>query len=122
MLYCKWSDYRINFQNLKQSEYENKISDDEENMVWTPKLVFSNNPQGHLVTFNPSANNNLIRLIRPNSSSYEAPMTQADEAKVYNSSETKLLMRNFYYLKFKCHFNFKYFPFDQQTCLVKVRL
>ena len=104
---------------MKESQHENKLSDDEASKIWTPRFIFQNSPEGHQLKFRPSQQNNIIRLIR-NGPSQEGPRTEPDESRVYNSSETEITMKIFYSMKFTCHFLLKYFPFDQQTCFVEV--
>ena len=37
-----WSDYRIQYYNLKEEKYMNKIRNEEINDVWTPSMRFHN--------------------------------------------------------------------------------
>ena len=59
-------------------------------------------------------------LIKKNDDGKESPFNQLNEARIYNSSGTEIIMRSFHYLKFTCDFDLQYFPFDHQTCEVKV--
>ena len=108
----------MSFQNLKESYIENEMSDTEASKIWTPILVFDNSPTRGLIQYIPGKG--VIRIKR-NGPSHEAPLRQPDEARVYKSNDTKIVLRKFFALKFKCHFNMKYFPFDKQTCFAKVK-
>ena len=121
MVSTQWNDHRLGFWNLNESAVENKISQTEATEIWTPILIFENNPDGIQVAYDPTVYTNNILLIK-NGSSQKAPVTQFEEARYYSPYDTKLRMRKFYNLKFDCDFKLNQFPFDTQTCFVKASM
>ena len=113
-VWLQWKDNRIESQNLKEDYFQNQISDDVAMSLWIPQPVFSNSYFRSRIQYNPTAS--FLMLIR-NSTSHEAPTSQMDEARVF---ETELIMKTIHLLEFRCDFDLKYFPFDYQTCYVQV--
>ena len=89
--------------------------------IWKPELVFRNHKEKdsdkQILAYNTVTSD---LLIKKNDDGKESPFNQLNEARIYNSSGTEIIMRSFHYLKFTCDFDLQYFPFDHQTCEVKV--
>ena len=117
ILWLKWIDTRLGYENLAEKYYRNKISDDKAAKLWKPLVVFKNNVEGQNLQFEPSTSD--IFLNRTGGST-EAPLEQAYEAEVYASNETEIIWRSTHLMKFKCQFDLYYLPFDNQTCFVEV--
>ena len=116
-VWLTWTDDRVGFQNLNKHYFQNEISESVAKKLWIPPLRFENNHQRTYLVYHP---HHTSIMLERNGASSMAPLTQLDEAKVYNSNETKIFSRTFKYLKFTCHFDMTYFPFDSQTCAVQV--
>ena len=116
-----WLDERLAFQNLNKDAFQNSVPWKTATKVWKPELVFANhNERNHdrqTLKYAPSSS----LLIIKNGGSRESDLFQIDEALIYNSNETLLFMTTVHYLKFHCDFDLTDFPFDRQTCFVKVR-
>ena len=116
-----WIDGRLQYQNLDANVYKNEIPHDIALEIWKPELVFRNHKEEdsgkQMLAYNAVTS---ALMIKKKDNGKESPFSQLDEARIYNSSETEIMMRSFHYLKFTCEFDLQYFPFDQQTCFVKV--
>ena len=116
-----WLDERLAFQNLNKDAFQNSVPWKTATKLWKPELVFANhNERNHdrqTLKYAPSSS----LLIIKNGGSRESDVFQIDEALIYNSNETLLFMTTVHYLKFHCAFDLTDFPFDRQTCFVKVR-
>ena len=116
-----WLDERLAFQNLNKDAFQNSVPWKTATKLWKPELVFANhNERNHdrqTLKYAPSSS----LLIIKNGGSRESDLFQIDEALIYNSNETLLFMTTVHYLKFHCDFDLTDFPFDRQTCFVKVR-
>ena len=116
-VWLKWVDERLQYQNLDEDAYENVVPEMVAAQLWLPTLYFKNSIEGQILNYDSSSE---IMIFR-NGDSKQAPLSQLNEAKVYNSSETQLKWTKFnQFKKFKCKFNLYYLPFDDQTCLVEV--
>ena len=119
-VWLRWIDKRLGYQNLNEDHYQNVVTEKTATNIWKPLLVFDNSmPQQVLHSKYDPASSDM--LVMRHGESKEAPLSQWNEAKVYNSSETEILWRTVHLLKFTCQFHLHYFPFDHQTCFVQVR-
>ena len=121
VLWLKWSDERLIYENLDQNYWKNKVSDDKAAKLWKPLIVFKNNVEGKILSFDPSSSGLFLKRLGP-SSNYKTTLSKFHEAKVYSSNETAISWRSEHLLKFKCQFDLFYLPFDTQTCFVEVIL
>ena len=116
-----WVDERLAFQNLNQDAFQNSVPWKTATKLWKPDLIFANhnerNPDRQTLKYTPSSS---LLIIKKGSGS-ESDLSQIDEASIYNSNETLLSMTTVHYLKFHCNFDLTDFPFDRQTCFIKVR-
>ena len=118
-VWLKWTDTRLIFQNLNEDHYQNVIPEYKATKLWKPMLEFKNSNEGQILTYHSSSSDMLV--VR-NGVGKVAPPSQWDEGRLFNSSETEILWRSAHLMKFKCHLDLYFFPFDYQTCHVKVRL
>ena len=116
-IWLGWSDNRLEYHNLNKHYHENAISREFARSLWKPEIVFENNLERQTLRYNPMSS--LLMLAR-NGHWSETTLSQLEEARIYNSNETIILMQTIHLLKFKCSFEMFYFPFDHQTCVVQV--
>ena len=119
-LWLAWYDSRLYFENLDEDYWKNKISKDKAEKMWMPLIVFKNNMEGKILTFDPSSSDLFLKRLGSRRN-IKTPLSKFHEAKVYSSNETAILWRSEHLLKFKCQFDLFYLPFDTQTCFVEVR-
>ena len=122
-IWLRWKDQRIGYEFLKQDSFENEIEEKIAEELWKPILIFENHKEREierqLLRYSPIQS---IMMAQKNGQSTGNPLFQIYEARLYSPNETEILWRSRHYKKFKCHFNMFYFPFDHQTCYVKVLL
>ena len=83
-----WIDDRLYYQNLNEDQFQNLLSDDIASKIWKPRIVFKNRTKEEQRLEYESVTSD-ITLIR-NGISKEAPLSQPDEARVFNSSQTEI--------------------------------
>ena len=120
-IWLTWKDIRLTFQNLRKNHFVNEVSEDTIKKLWKPRLKFVNSQSQHvkkqILQYHPLSS--AIMLSREGPSN-EAPLSQWDEARIYNSSISKILWRSLHFMSFTCDFVMFYFPFDNQKCSIKV--
>ena len=121
-IWVQWKDIRLTFQNLRESHFKNEVSEEKIKKLWKPKLKFVNSQSKdtdkQILQYSPLSST--VMLSREGFSS-EAPLSQWDEARVYNSNTTKILWKSVHFMSFTCDFAMFYFPFDHQICYIEVR-
>ena len=115
-VWLKWMDNRLQYQNLKPNTYLNIVPSELSSKLWKPTLAFVNNNEGQIVKYSKS-----VMMLTGGAQAQEPSFNQRNEAKVYNSNETEILMMSSHFLKFKCDYDLQYIPFDHQTCYVEVK-
>ena len=83
-----WIDDRLYYQNLNEDQFQNLLSDDIASKIWKPRVVFKNRTKEEQRLEYESVTSD-ITLIR-HGISKEAPLSQPDEARVFNSSQTEI--------------------------------
>ena len=116
-VWLKWMDDRLQYQNLNKHQFWNAIPSDLAKKIWKPHLVFENNDNRQILKYVESSS--VLMLVRKGHAS-GASLEQIDEARVYKSNETELVLRSLHFLKFNCDFDVTYIPFDRQTCYAEV--
>ena len=122
-VWIKWKDTRLQYEDLKTHHFKNSIRENVALKLWKPALLFENHRERdnekQVLKYSPLPS---IMMLVKNGHGKEAPISQIYETKLYSPNETELLWRSRHYMRFKCDFNLFYFPFDHQTCYVRVGL
>ena len=115
-LEAKWLDGRLSFFNLKLDEEMNKLFSRERDMIWVPRILFSNTKsdltsKNDKQTFakvvrNPDINGSLI-----------GPEVNED-IMVYKGTDNIIKINRVYDVDLICTYAMEYYPFDIQTCTV----
>ena len=107
----RWNDARVRFCNLNEVTSHNILTPDENQMVWIPKLMYSN-----------SYNLNLLA----DAAGFEVEVRPDDkEGKlIYNGSysgrDHHFIASGEYVNEFVCHFNLRWYPFDTHLCTMEI--
>ena len=122
VVWLKWFDARLSFQNLREDLFRNELSMSTVDKLWKPDLYFINgiSKEAGLRIVKYDQDSSKIMLDAKNSNQI-SQLSQMDEAKVYYPNETEIVWRSDHFLSYTCKFDLQYFPFDQQTCFVRVR-
>ena len=120
-VWIKWKDTRLQYEDLKTHHFKNSIRENVALKLWKPALLFENHRERdnekQVLKYSPLPS---IMMLVKNGHGKEAPISQIYETKLYSPNETELLWRSRHYMRFRCDFNLFYFPFDHQTCYVRV--
>ena len=116
-VWLKWLDDRLQYQNLNQNKYWNSIPTDMSVLLWKPLLIFENNDQRRILKYDSLSS---VMMLLRNGHARENSVTEPEEARLYNSNETEIVLRTLHFMRFKCDFDLHYFPFDEQTCYTEV--
>ena len=121
-IWLKWSDNRLEYQNLNEDHFQNIVSKEVAAELWKPVLILENyigdKVGGQRLEYSPIFSD--MMLVR-NGEGVSAGLSILHEAKVYNSSKTEILLKSHQFLRFECQMDLLFFPFDDQKCHVKVK-
>ncbi len=109
-----WFDERLTMSNLKEMEDLNTLTSMERNLLWIPEVEFYNTVN-KLNTLNDGQS--FMKVLRQASFS-RTPMTDVQNAYLFNGGENPLTISRVYSSKFLCDFDMCVYPFDTQKCSI----
>ena len=113
-----WTDPRLTWKDLSEDKYLNFPSQKEKDLLWFPTIMLSNSEKNTEVPNDSKAK----WLILLNSSFTMSTDDELHETAYYPGSSNQIEYSRKFNLKFKCIFKLGYFPFDTQTCFIKLEV
>ncbi len=112
-----WYDNRLTFQNLKEeNDGENNLGEDMWNVIWIPRLVFSNSLLEIRISNDDFSSLEVLRLGSPHLNS----PSELHKNEIFDGAENPLVYTRVYALVLQCNFELKWYPFDYQECFILV--
>ena len=115
-LSLNWKDARVSFYNIKADEALNSLTLEEQLSLWTPSIVYWNTEQ-QLKTINDK---NSFGSIRRDAKGSIIDRTVNEDIEVYKGEENEIILSRVYSIKFYCNYQMAWYPFDIQTCTMKM--
>lgn len=115
----QWYDSRLRFNNLKKQQDLNVLTPAQQQLIWTPQLIFYNTKSKQKSTLQDAT----IRVLLNDNYTYEkADMTNSNNVYLFQGSENKLEISQVYDVYFICQYDMRNYPFDTQECSVDIVL
>ncbi|KAK4308262.1 hypothetical protein Pmani_020016 [Petrolisthes manimaculis] len=111
-----WRDSRLQYKNLQDNMWSNKLWDHSE--VWTPGLKLKDGTGGAVTLGVDSQNVFVVKASRP----LPDDVTILREDERYSGADNDLVLVREMILTFKCHFQLHMYPFDRQMCRIVISL
>ena len=113
-LTLEWFETRATYHNLKTSDLQNTLEQDDISQMWIPKLIYKNNK-----------NNFHTRLALSESTIFvhreghftRSSLIDIDEIEIFQGRENPVKLIQSYTKDFRCQFQLRHFPFDIQVRL-----
>jgi hypothetical protein len=110
-------DWRLTFVNLKKDERrKNIIGPEEREKIWVPNLVFDNSVEDVQISNDPFSS----LIVNDTGNSTIIFNGNLQEDKQYDGSDNGIMYSRVYKMKLLCSFEQQKYPFDSQTCFIKV--
>jgi hypothetical protein len=110
-------DWRLFFVNLKTDErHKNIIGSEERDKIWIPNLVFDNSIEDFQIMNDAFSS----LMINQTGNSTTSLNSQLQEDERYDGTDNNLVYFRSYKMKLLCNFEQHFYPFDTQTCYIKV--
>jgi hypothetical protein len=111
-------DWRLTFVNLQKVEnHKNIIGADEQGKIWIPNLIFDNSVEDIEVSNDPFSS----LIVNYTGISKPILNNNLHEDKLYDGADNCIIYSREYKMKLLCEFEQQNFPFDSQTCNIKVK-
>ena len=124
-----WHDSRITFRNLKENKDSNQLGIKDIENIWSPKLLFHDSNQIGIVRAAAGNQESVdvsrftgtgtVRILR-NGHPQNNPLEELDEDYLYPGNENAVMMTNYMVVTLGCIINLHMYPFDSQTCPIKL--
>jgi len=111
-------DWRLSFANLKNNSLLNAVNEEDQNRIWIPNLVFENSLDKKFIAIEPLS----TLSIKKESSSVRRFSFELNESEEYDGKKTELVYGNIFDMRLLCELDLHFYPFDTQTCFIKVSL
>ena len=115
-----WNDTRITFKNLFDSPTDNLLDSEDAHNIWSPVLSLKNSIDKHGIGKSASNDKFWSMMIMKQGLHVSNPFDEIDEDYLYPGSENSFLLTNFATVTVECNFNLTMYPFDGQTCPIKI--
>ena len=100
----KWYDDRATFQNLKEEQRYNLLTQEEVKMLWLPLVVYWNTDQEEITRLGVEWEWTTYIWVQKEGNGSRNSMTDIDEAELFQGSENNFRMEQTYTHAFHCVF------------------
>ena len=111
----KWRENRVTFQNLKRDSTNNLLRQEEVRMLWLPLVIYWNTDQDETTRLGENWEWKTDIVVEREGDVMLNPMSDIDEAEIFQGSENTLTMQQTYTHAFQCVFKLAKYPFDSQV-------
>ena len=118
-LMITWFEHNVIWINLKENNLLNILAKEEIEDLWMPQMMFENADSIRPLMIDDVA---LIYVKKITEGEVLRYPDEINDQTYFNSSQNPLHYERKYQKKLYCDFNFFWFPFDTQTCGIKLRL
>ena len=110
-----WYNRYLTYQNLHRKGDVNVIFDEDKEIMWMP-YVESLNMEYKDKCKQTDRKPYFVVFLNPHFEFERSPITENENAYLFQGSKNMLHFENHYTCEFVCSFNFRWFPFDTQDC------
>ena len=115
VLVREFVDNRLTYTNLKEDANLNKLSQEEEDSLWYPLILFHNvAKQSSWEEFLFRREHNVVR--NPEKPHYKGDLTYANNVYLYRGAEHKQRSKKEMNVVWICNYDMRMYPFDTQIC------
>ena len=118
----QWVEDRATYQNLKEKRSLNALTQKDIELLWLPEVIYENTDQKESTRLGVQWEWKTTVVVERNKSGTPAGLESVDETKIFKGEENSLLMFQTYTHDFQCIFDLKKYPFDTQTCYIKMAM
>merc|ERR1719397_2296512 len=112
----EWRDPRLQLYNLRPSTDSNTLLEAEKNQIWIPSVTFVNTATQERSLRD---NSSLVTVARKGGL-VRSSMEQVLNIYIYEGSENPFLITRVYSTKWLCSYDMLLYPFDTQSCLMRL--
>ena len=111
-----WFDNRLQFYNLKADESMNSLTQEDQQIIWTPTVLFANTEK-QLTSLNDEKSFAIVRRL---GDSIRSGTEYDEDIQIFEGSENTIRLSRAFDIEFICEYDMRWYPFDSQTCYMVV--
>ena len=111
-----WFDNRLQFYNLKADESMNTLTKEDQQIIWTPTVLFANTEK-QLTSQNDEKSFAIVKRL---GNSTRSGNEYDEDIQIFEGSENTIRLSRAFDIEFICEYDMRWYPFDSQTCYMVV--
>ena len=116
----EWFESRATYYNLKKNTAMNVLTEDDIKSLWLPLITYANTAQKEMTTLSIQKEWSTRLKVKRRGNLTRGSLDLVDEVEVFRGDENPLVMTQVYTKRFQCQYNFRLYPFDTQTCTIRM--
>ena len=113
-----WFDNRLQFYNLKADESMNSLTQEDQQIIWTPTVLFANTEK-QLTSLNDEKSFAIVKRL---GSSTRSGTEYDEDIQIFEGSENTIRLSRAFDIEFICEYDMRWYPFDSQTCYMVIMM
>ena len=116
----EWFESRATYYNLKENTAMNVLTENDVKGLWLPLITYANTAQKEMTTLSIQKEWSTRLKVKRQGNLTRGSLDLVDEVEVFRGDENPLVMTQVYTKRFHCQYNFQLYPFDTQTCTIRM--
>ena len=117
-LHFTWHDSRLIYYNLKNDTGLNALSPEEKQQLWIPVLIFDNT-ENKLSTV---VDEDSTIVVNKRGNYTLSTMENVENRQFFKGDENSITLSRFYNIRFICNYEMQWYPFDVQSCTLRLSM
>ena len=113
-----WFDNRLQFYNLKADESMNSLTKEDQQVIWTPTVLFANTEK-QITSKNDEKSFVIVKRL---GSSTKSGNEYDEDIQIFEGGENTLRLSRAFDIEFICEYDMRWYPFDSQTCFIVTKM
>ena len=113
----RWLDSRLQYNNLRKKPKQNILKQEEIEKIWFPYFIFDNTKEKIEAIVDSRATFEILR----SADGAHNSILEFENKYTFSGEENYLSYQRFYAETFNCDFSLHWYPFDYQTCYLRIR-
>ena len=116
----EWYENRATYNNLKENSGMNVLSEEGVKSLWLPLITYTNTDQKDTTRLGMQDEWSTQVKVRREGNLIRGGLEIVDEVEIFQGDQNPLVMTQVYTKTFQCQYDFQLYPFDTQTCSIRM--
>ena len=116
----EWFESRATYNNLNENSAMNVLTSQSIETMWLPLITYANTDQKATTRLAMMNEWSTHVMVRREGNLTRGGMELVDEVEAFRGDQNSLVMKQVYTKTFRCQYDFQLYPFDTQTCTIRM--